>query len=452
MSHELRTPLNSILGYTQIFRRDGTLGERQQKGLRVIERSGEHLLNLINDILDLAKIEAGKLELMERAFRLPLLLENMVESEGLRAQQRGLRLLYEPAPSLPDTVCGDDRRLRQILLNLLSNAIKFTERGGVTLRTGRPEGDGERVRFEIQDTGVGIAPERLEEIFRPFEQAGELSRRNEGTGLGLAITCQLVRAMGGTIEVKSEPAQGSLFTVILPLPWSDCEIEPEEDEQWPAVGYAGAPRSILVVDDRATNRAILLGLLAPLGFDVFEAEDGEQALARAVELSPDLILMDLVMPVLDGFEATRRLRRMPEVAQVPIVALSASVFDRNKEASRAAGCDDFLPKPVRLDDLLGTIGSLLGIEWIRAPPRRPAPAVGPETTDNHASVALPEEEIRQLLDLARRGAVQEITTELDRLAVNQLFATSLAQLRRHAEEYDMQAIREILEDWLEGEA
>ncbi len=456
MSHELRTPLNSILGYSQIFRRDDSLDERQKKGLDVIERSGEHLLNLINDILDLSKIEARKLEISRRSFRLPLMLEQIAESEGLRTEQHGLSWSYEPSPSLPDQVLGDDRRLRQVLLNLIGNAIKYTERGGVTLRVGRPEGDDEGIRFEIRDTGVGIAREDLENIFLPFQQTLEASRRADGSGLGLAITCQLLELMDGKIEVESEPGKGSVFSVTLPLPSTVEEAEPTATDNLLVVGYEGERRSLLVVDDKSGNRAILIGLLAPLGFEIVEAGDGEEAVVKTLEEGPDLVLMDLVMPVLDGFAAARRLRQ--EGIQIPIVALSASVFERNQEASRAAGCNEFLPKPVRLEDLLRTIGRHLDLEWIYAQDHRQKAArdrrlgslrSGPGPDDS--GICLPAKETRALLDLAHRGAVREITIELDRLMAEAHCTAPAARLRRHAEEYDMQAIRNILESWLEEE-
>ena len=450
MSHELRTPLNSILGYAQIFHRDDTLDARQRKGLDVIERSGEHLLNLINEILDLSKIEARKLEITRRSFRLPLLLQQIAESEGLRAEQRGLTWTYEPSSSLPDRVQGDDRRLRQILLNLLGNAIKYTEGGGVTLRAGRPAGDEEKVCFEVHDTGVGIAQGDLKQIFLPFQQTREASRRADGSGLGLAITSQLVELMEGQIEVESEPGEGSIFRVTLLLPSTDEQTEPTATEDLPVVGYEGERRNLLVVDDKAGNRAILIGLLAPLGFEIIEAGDGEEAVAKTLAEVPDLILMDLVMPVLDGFAATRRLRR--EGILVPVVALSASVFERNQEASRAAGCNDFLPKPVRLEDLLQIIRRHLDLQWIHAEPqrRRVAQPLFDKAPDD-PEACLPTEEAHKLLDLARRGAVREITTELNRLAAEDCFTAPAERLRRHAEQYDMKAIRDVLESWLEGE-
>ena len=451
MSHELRTPLNSILGYSQILARDLSLGAKQRQGVAVIERSGEHLLGLIDEVLDLSKIEAGKLDLEPGEFSLPRLLEALTDSERLRAEQKGLSFDYRVEGTLPEWVCGDERRLRQILLNLVGNAIKFTEQGGVVLRVGRSESDAEGCwRIAVEDTGPGIPEERVAEIFEPFHQVDPRTA-GEGTGLGLAITCRLVRLMGGEITVDSRVGEGSVFEVLLHLPESDGRDGALATAAARIVGYAGPRRTILVADDKEENRAILAGMLEPLGFEILQAADGVEALECIGQGPPDLVLMDLVMPRMDGFEATRRLRADPEHHGLTVIALSASVFDQDRRQSRTAGCDDFLPKPVRFADLLDRLAGHLGLEWVttletESEGPRGESAVGEDEGD--AVVALPEAEVRELLDLARRGDVRGLSKGLESLA-SRLGPTSVVELRRLAASYDLEAIRERLERQLE---
>ncbi|HEY9845850.1 MAG TPA: ATP-binding protein, partial [Candidatus Caenarcaniphilales bacterium] len=353
MSHELRTPLNGILGYAQILKKVKTLTSSQKNGVSIIHQCGEHLLNLINDVLDISKIEARKMELHPRNFHFPEFLEGLAEICRIRAEQKGIELIYETLTPLPIAIQADDKRLRQVLLNLLGNAVKFTERGRVTFKVGYHE---EKFRFQVEDTGDGIAPEQLEEIFLPFMQVGDRAHETEGTGLGLPISRQLVQLMGSELKVRSNLGNGSIF-------WFDLNLS--ETSQWDdtadfleqqVVGFQGEKRKVLVVDDKWANRSILVNLLEPLGFEVVEAINGLDGLNKAREFQPNVILMDLVMPGMDGFEATRRIRMLPELAGVRVIAISASVFDFDQQQSREVGCDDFLPKPVREADLLDKLG------------------------------------------------------------------------------------------------
>src|SRR5919199_3130810 len=292
MSHELRTPLNGILGYTQIFKKDKTLTEQQKNGIGIIHQCGEHLLTLINDILDLSKIEARKMELFPKDFYFSEFLECIAEICRIRAEQKGLVLIYETITPLPKVIRADEKRLRQVLINLLGNAVKFTDKGRVTFRVGYQEG---KVRFQVEDTGIGIAPNQLEEIFLPFQQVGEYSRETEGTGLGLAISRQLVQMMGASLNVLSTLGKGSVFWLDLDLPEVDQGADVGKVDERPIIGFKGSKRKVLVVDDKWTNRSVLVNLLEPLGFEVVEATDGLDGLAKAPEFQPDLILMDLVM-------------------------------------------------------------------------------------------------------------------------------------------------------------
>ncbi|MFZ2855410.1 MAG: ATP-binding protein, partial [Rhodocyclaceae bacterium] len=327
MSHELRTPLNAILGYAQILARDPGIDERQADGLNTIRQSGEYLLSLINDILDLSKIEAGRLELNPGPVSLPLFLQSVAEIIAIRAEQKGLAFTFEAPPELPDVaVVADEKRLRQVLLNLLGNAVKFTERGEVSLRVhSLPATDAQaRLRFEIRDTGIGIAAEALEAIFQPFEQFGALQQRAGGTGLGLTISRQLVRLMASDIHVESRPGEGSLFWFELNVTLSgDAETAVRRTPR-AVTGYHGTRRKILIADDVLANRRVLADFLGSLGFAVCEASDGREAVAQAEAERPDLILMDVMMPLLDGPEATRRIRAIPGCEMLPVFAVSAN--------------------------------------------------------------------------------------------------------------------------------
>src|SRR3981189_1061872 len=293
MSHELRTPLTGILGYAEILRGDRTLTERQLHGVGVIRQSGEHLLTLINDILDFARIEAGKLELSVTEIPMARFLRVIADIIGVRAEEKQLAFRCDIAADLPLGVLADERRLRQVLLNLLANAVKFTDRGEVSLRvTFAPPS---RLRFEVRDTGIGVGEDRREAIFQPFEQAGDTHHRVGGTGLGLASSRQLGRLMGSDIEMESRLGEGSAF-------WFEVDVPVVQAHKAAAIhesvvtGYEGPRRKILVVDDVAGNRMVLGDLLAPLGFEVAEAASGREGLDIAESLRPDLILMDSVMP------------------------------------------------------------------------------------------------------------------------------------------------------------
>jgi PAS domain S-box-containing protein len=363
MSHELRTPLNGILGYTQILQRETGLSERQRSRLGVIRQSGQHLLALINEILDFAKIEAGKLEFNPTIIGVESFLRVITDIVSVKAAEKGLELRCKRSPDLPEAVVGDERRLRQVLLNLLGNAVKFTNQGTVTLRARYVTPS--RLRFDVEDTGVGIAEDQLESVFQPFNQFGETRRRIEGTGLGLAISRQIVRAMRGEINVASQVGVGSTF-------WFEVELPPAVINKAPSSsrrivkGYDGPRRTLLVIDDVLDNRAMLTDLLRPLGFDVLEAHSGAEGLEKAKSLRPQLILTDFVMPDMNGLEATRRVRELPGHEHTPVIVVSAYASDTDEENSLAAGANAFLSKPIDVDQLLTRIGTLLRLDWIEA--------------------------------------------------------------------------------------
>jgi predicted ATPase/signal transduction histidine kinase/CheY-like chemotaxis protein/tRNA A-37 threonylcarbamoyl transferase component Bud32 len=436
MSHELRTPLNGILGYTQIFQKDKTLTNQQRNGVDIIHQCGEHLLTLINDILDISKIEARKLELYPQELHFSQFLEVIVQMCRIRAEQKGVTLVYRQS-ALPKVILADEKRLRQILINLLSNAVKFTEKGCITFQVGYVLAgeNSSKIRFSVEDTGIGIAPQQLEEIFLPFKQVGENSRKTEGTGLGLAISRQLVEMMGGEIKVESKLGQGSIFWLDLDLPEVVSPDEVKSADKGNIVGYVGSQRKILVVDDKWENRSVLVNLLQPLGFDVLEATDGLDGVNKACQFKPDLIFMDLVMSVMDGFEATRRLRMLPELNKTVVIAISASVFDFEKQQSLDVGCDNFLPKPIQVDDLLEKLQFHLGLQWIYQDGRnykQPEGVHHQYPTESIQLIAPSAEDLAILVDLAMRGNLRGITEVITKLeeADDKLvpFASHLRQL------------------------
>ena len=449
MSHELRTPLTGILGYAQILKRGDSLTVEQLKGLNTIQQCGEHLLMLINDVLDLSKIEAHSMALHLSEFQLDNFLEAIATLFRLKADQKGITFLYEPLTPLPIAVQGDEQRLRQVLSNLLSNAIKFTDRGGVVLKVGTvTHSPSTRIRFEVEDTGIGIAPEHLQEIFQPFHQVGDRDRMIEGTGLGLAISRTLVEMMGGTLTVQSVDGGGSCFAFELDFAVVEQWQEKALTQTPEVVGYQGIRRRILVVDERSTNRAVLVQMLATLGFELAEAENGQDALEKASQFQPDVIFMDLVMPVMDGFEATRQLRRSPHFQNTIIIAASASAFEHDQQASLNVGCNAFLPKPILYQTLLDTLKNLLALEWLYEP--RPTPTPAPQIP-NLESRTLPSrlpslEVLDNLIHLAWMGAVLEIQEQAQQIEQTMPQAAAFsAQIRHYAENFQVRQLQEFLQ-------
>jgi signal transduction histidine kinase/CheY-like chemotaxis protein len=364
MSHELRTPLNAVLGYAQLLLLDQSMAERQLRAVGTIRTSGEYLLALINDLLDLAKHDAGKLELCPTEVPLDDCLRVTCDIIRVKAEEKGLTFVVDMPPDLPQKVVADETRLRQVLLNLLSNAVKFTEHGEVVLRVRVLQAGPERVRlhFEVQDSGVGLSADQLEKIFHPFEQVGDVRRRNIGSGLGLAISRQLVRLMGGDIHVASEAGRGADFSFELDLPVVRGAIEGLSSQRR-IVGYEGPRKRVLVVDDMPANRLVLRDTLRPLGFHVEEAVDGQQAVEAALASPPDLVLMDLEMPVMDGVQAMTLMRHAASLRGVRIIAVSATTNADAVRVGPGLEADAFLGKPFERDRLLAEIGSQLGLTW-----------------------------------------------------------------------------------------
>jgi len=430
MSHELRTPLNGILGYTQLFKLDKTLTPDQQQGINIIHRSGEHLLNLINDILDLSKVEAGRIELQETDFNFKSFIDGIIYLFKMRAQQRNIIFDYEPLSHLPHTVHADETRLRQILVNLLGNAVKFAQQR-VTLKIGYHL---RKICFQIEDDGVGIADSDLEKIFLPFQQVGNKNYKIQGTGLGLSITKKLVTMMYGNIQVESVLGKGSIFWVELELLEVSRFIEDTNEfvQKSRIVGFEEPAYKILVIDDSDDNRYIIINYLRPLGFEMLEASNGLEGINIALNYQPELILMDLIMPEMNGFEAIRQIRGMPALKDVIIIAVSASAFDFHQQKCIEAGCDDFIAKPLRYEELLEKLQQYLRLTWIYE--------VGTDEGSKENEVLIKfagpsPEQADILLDLAMQGDILGITSYMTELSKQDetlvLFASEVCHLARN---------------------
>ena len=450
VSHEFRTPLNGILGYAQILKRE-KLAPRHIDRLTVIQHSGEHLLTLIDDILDMAKIEAGRIELNPSDVTLEPFIDFIVNTMRVKATEKGLYFACEMTPDLPRGVRVDELRLRQVLLNLISNAIKFTEEGGVCLSVDFAPPT--QLRFDVRDTGIGIAEERLEAIFRPFEQGSDARYRSGGTGLGLAISRKLVSLMGGAIHVESGHGTGSVFSfelnaqVVAPLA---AVAAPQRVIS----GYKGPRKTVLVADDVAENRAVMVDMLGPLGFDLAEAANGSEALEKARALHPALVLIDVIMPGMDGLEAMRRLRRIPEFQDMPIVAVSAGASGTDAAQSLAAGANGFLAKPIDFSGLLAQVASLVDVEWryeaTETQVGRPGETVASVATSFAGTlIAPPSQEIEALLHLARLGDMRAILQRAARITeLDERYHPFADQLCQLAKAYQSKAMVSFIQQYV----
>jgi signal transduction histidine kinase/CheY-like chemotaxis protein len=451
MNHELRTPLNGILGYAQILQRNPETTAKQQENVEIIHRCGSHLLTLINDVLDIAKIESGKMDLYPQDLHFTNFLNITTDMCRIQAKQKGIGFQCQIAQDLPIAVYADDKRLRQVLLNLLSNAVKFTDQGQVIFRvTSLPpkpdQPDAYHLRFEVEDTGIGIPQDRLQTVFQAFEQAGDRHKNAEGTGLGLAISRQIIQLMGGNIQVESYLKQGSRFWFELALSpareWVDVD---HFDQMSLVMGYEGPRRKILVVDDIAQNRTIVTTMLEPLGFKVLEAEDGLMGFEQAVLNQPDLMIIDVVMPNLDGLGMTRRLRQLPEFAQVPILASPSSLSRVDRNETIAAGCTDFYPKPIQFATLLDQLQHHLQLRWLY---QTPDPTMEEVTGSESREIVFPSsEELGALREAVVSGFVAEIRQEAERFKqLDPQYIPLANRILELAQEFEIDAIQELLEE------
>lgn len=456
MSHELRTPLNSILGYAQILQRQLQNETLLQDGLTTIHSSGRHLLTLIEDVLDIAKIEANELTLVPIPTTLLNFLNGIVNIMQYSAHEKELKLVFGYSTDLPDGVIVDAKRLRQVLLNLLGNAIKFTDNGRVSLSVTKVDGetaesDRATLRFEVADTGIGINPDELESIFSPFEQGSRTEARVPGTGLGLAISQQIIGLMGGEIEATSQPGEGSVFSFTISLPITEPVTAENIVGQRTTTGYKGDRRTLLIVDDKRENRLVLSAMLEPLNFDLILAANGKEAVEMAAQFSPDLILIDLVMPVMSGFEAVPKIRALPGLADVPIIAVSASEVGFGPEQSRRVGVNDFLPKPVAMELLLEKLKKYLDLEWIIRS-ETTVKATGDRTTIIETGQAPPKPDLEALYEMSRLGDILGLRNYLRKLnESSKHYQHFTKRVSKMAETFDFQRIQTFLKEYLADE-
>ena len=448
MSHELRTPLNGILGYAQILNRsESLLARKERDGVNVIYQCGSHLLTLINDILDIAKIEARKLELTPTPLHLPSLIQSVVELFQLRVNEKGIEFIYRPSSRLPEGVIVDSKRLRQVLINLLGNGIKFTERGSVTLRVDVVDLSDSHtsVLFQVVDTGVGIADNNLTKIFEAFEQVGDQKKQSEGTGLGLAISQRIVQLMGGTIQIKSELGKGSefFFTVKFPLAadWTEQRGDLASGAQ--IIGYTGKRRQILVIDDRWENRAVIQNLLESLGFTIIEAENGYDGLEQLQVSQPDLVITDLAMPVMDGFEFLQHIRSSDEFNSIPVIVSSASVSQEDQRMALDHGGDEFLDKPVNANELFTSVANQLQLTWIYE--------AATNSEELLTEVLIPSSLVlEQLLNSAQEADMKTLRVQLAKLAASdQAYIPFAKPILKLSQQFDAEEIEALLRKYLD---
>jgi CheY-like chemotaxis protein len=420
MSHELRTPLNAILGFSELMTRDPNLTQNQRENLEIIGRSGEHLLSLINDVLSLAKIESGRLELHPEDMDLTHMLLGIEEMFRLHAENKGLTFIVERDPAVPQYIRADQGKLRQVLINLLSNAIKFTPEGGIMLRIAPPASlpPTSHLHFEVRDSGVGIAAEEVDRLFEAFVQTQSGRESREGTGLGLPISRRFVQLMGGEITVHSQVGHGTTIGFDIPIEIVDAAVRPSQIARRVIGLEPGQPTyRILVADDKEFNRQLLVKLLTPLGFELREAADGQQAVEIWEEWSPHLIWMDMRMPVMDGYQATQRIKSTTRGQATVIIALTASVLDEDQTVSLSAGCDDFMRKPFREAEILAGMNKHLGVRYVYD-----EPSLGQESA---ASQEIPSTDQLADLDIELLENLRQAVINLD----TELFTSLIDRIR-----------------------
>ncbi|MDM8520469.1 PAS domain S-box protein [Anaerolineales bacterium HSG6] len=446
MSHELRTPLNAILGYTQIFQNDKNLMTMHGDAIMVIHRSGKHLLTLINDILDLSKIEAERMELEPYEFQFLDFLTDIIEMIRVRVQQKRLTFKYNILPDVPQYVYADEKRIRQILLNLLGNAVKYTEKGivKITVTSSLHEDKNKKtIRFDVKDTGIGIPHDLLTSIFLPFYQVKE--QYIEGTGLGLAICQKLLRLMDSDLHVESIIGQGSHFWFELDLLEVSREPKLIKLKKKRVIGYT-SPKGvfkILLVDDRSENLDILNRLLLPLGFKIKTAVDGPDGLNKMVDFQPDLILLDLVMPGMSGFDVVRQIRQLPTQQDTVVIAVSASVSDLIKQESLVAGCDDFIAKPINMDELLLKLETYLELTWFH----EKTVEIEKKQPSEAPLIIPPKENLETLLTLATMQNITGLQAYLEEInSLDSKFSRFVKEISEMVKKYRFQQIIDFIED------
>jgi signal transduction histidine kinase/CheY-like chemotaxis protein/purine-cytosine permease-like protein len=442
ISHELRTPLNSILGYAQILDGDPAIPAHRQQAIKVIRRSGDHLLSLIEGTLDIARIEGGKLTLDTRAIDFAELVQQLVRMFELQAHGKQLKFTYEQKGELPAVVRADEKRLRQILINLLGNAVKFTQEGGVVFRLRHAR---EMATFEIEDSGPGISDEDIERIFEPFSRGDSAqTAAAPGTGLGLTIAKMLTDLMGGELTVRSTPGTGTLFTVRLFLPHVHSAQAARELPRITQTGYLGERRRVLIVDNEQVDRELLASVLTPLGFELDQAASGMECLEVLPRFKPDVIFMDLAMPGIDGWETIRRIRTQG-LSDAHIAIISANAFDKGLENDVGIANEDFILKPVKVEELLGWLGKRLQLIW--------TDYVAPEVAQATERKRPPRAWLEELHKQISLGYVRGIQATLDEiLTEDAAYASFVEQMRELLGRFQLDAMSDSVRKSLDAKA
>ncbi len=450
MSHEIRTPMNAILGFSQLMLRDPALAPLQKKHLGTIQRSGEHLLELINDILEMSKIEAGRMKLEPTTFDLRVMFDDLESMLRFRTDEKGLQFIVDGIDVLPRYIVADEKKLRQVLINLLWNATKFTDKGGIALRTRvqSVEPSASRLFVEVEDTGAGIDEVEMDQLFRHFEQTRTGRQAGTGTGLGLAISKEFVHMMGGEIAVTSQVGKGSIFKFDIPIREGDVQpVTKKADSRRALRLLDGQPLyRVLVADDKEDNRTLLFDLLSQVGFETRQVSNGQEAVEQFKSWKPHLIFMDMRMPVMDGFEAIRRIRADAGGKEVKIISATASVFEEDRRLVLASGADEFLPKPVRETDLFEMVRRLLHVEYVYE--ERNEEELLPLNTESvgiqlkETAAGLPGTLVRQLREAISRADIDQIQELLK--GVEQYSAPLAQGLQVRADRFDYQGLLDIL--------
>ena len=444
ISHELRTPLNSILGYAQLLDNDKTIPKNKQQSIKVIRRSGEHLLSLIEGTLDIARIESGKIVFDIKPLKFPEFIQQIVSMFELQARNKGLEFNYEYLSFLPSVVKADQKRLTQILINLLGNAVKFTEKGRIDFRIQYAR---EIAIIEVADTGPGINESEREKIFEAFARGSAANQINVGgTGLGLTISKLLTELMGGELSFTSVLGRGTSFQIKLFLPQIHHASEVEPTAFVSRIAYQGQRRKVLVVDNEEVDRELIMNILVPLGFEVAEAATGQECLTQFKAFKPDVILMDLAMPVMDGWEAAYQIRKIHQ-SDVPIAIVSANAFDKNLENAAKIPTEDFIVKPVNVQDLLDWLGKSLNIQWINEPDKTLGLIEHAEPVNIDSIVLLPPEDVlAMLLKHISNGYIKGIQSQLNAIELlDESYLPFTKRMRQYANNFEIDAMKRLIE-------
>lgn len=440
MSHELRTPLNGILGYTQILKTIGKLDDTQKEYIDTIHNSGQHLLDLINEILTYSKIEAKKLKLVVSKFNLNNTLNHILNIVRLKAEQKDLTLRFEKKTPIPEFIEGDEIKLRQLMLNLLGNAVKYTRVGGVILRIFYHPEKKRNFTIEVEDTGIGIAQDKLKDIFDPFTQLGDQWKYVEGTGLGLTITKKIVELLDAKLEVQSEVDKGSIFRIAIGMPEVQLK-SPLLNLNKNIAGYKGESKKVLIVDDNLSNLSYLASLLNPLGFKIKTFTNGIESLKELEVFEPDLFIVDLIMPGLNGIETISKFKQLPFSSHSKILGTVGNVVSSKERKAFVELCDSVIDKPVARELLFSKISYLLKIEWVLENQKTIIEKVEPSSK----KYPIPEKHILdELEELAEIGDFQSIEDKLDQHCFNEKYFTFKEIINKFIKKYDSTSIIKYL--------